>query len=101
MSKQITRAYLNRRHWLATLTILLVLTATVGIGAYQLQSIQNNARYSAAFVQLNETSNDVERAVLQVGLSGENLGDATAGADLPTAAANDLNTAIVSLAEVY
>ncbi|MGD1923402.1 MAG: response regulator [Paracoccaceae bacterium] len=101
MSKQITRAYLNRRHWLATMTILLVLTATVGIGAYQLQSIQNNARYSAAFVQLNETSNDVERAVLQVGLSGENLGDATAGADLSTAAANDLNTAIVSLAQVY
>ena len=97
MSRQITRSYLERRYWLATLAMLLVLAITVGIGSLQLSSLQNNARYSAAFVELAESTNDVERDLLRLESSRQ---DPSASA-AETAPTENLRDSIVALAEVY
>ena len=60
-------------------------------------ALQNNARYSAAFVELAEAANDVERELLSIALSAQH-GEGAAGA---APSALDLNTSIMALAEVY
>lgn len=63
MSQRITRSSLERRYWLASLARLMVLAGTVDMGSLKQSSLENDARYSAAFVELAETTNDVERAL--------------------------------------
>ena len=97
MSTRITRAFLEWRYWIATTAILAALAITAAIGAWQLSALQNNARYSAALVELAEAANDAERELLNIALSAD--GEANTGAIDPSAL--DLNTAITALAEVY
>ena len=101
MSRQITKSYLEWRYWVATLVMLSVLALTVIIGSSQLSSLQNNARYSGAFVELAETTNDIERALLRLEISQQQTVDATEAAAQIASGAETLRSAIVSLAEIY
>lgn len=97
MSVQVTRRFLEGRYWIATGAILVVLALTAVFGAYQFSALNNNARYSAAFVELAESANSVERELLNLAVSGQ----VVAEAEETEAAYEKLNSAIVALAEVY
>ena len=101
MSTRITRAFLEWRYWIATIAILAVLALTAAVGAYQLSALQNNARYSAALVQLAEAANDTERELLSIALTAPAFADRREGAPILDPSAVRLNTAIMALAEVY
>ncbi|MGD1868091.1 MAG: histidine kinase dimerization/phospho-acceptor domain-containing protein [Neomegalonema sp.] len=97
MSVQVTRRFLEGRYWIATGAILVVLALTAVFGAYQFSALNNNARYSAAFVELAESANSVERELLNLAVSDQVVADA----EETEAAYEKLNSAIVALAEVY
>ena len=94
MPRSITRFYLRSRYWFATAALLFALALTVGFGVLYLQALQNNARYSAAFVDLTEKANDVERSLLELGLSAED-------AEARASASAGLQQSTLALAEVY